>query len=283
MRRVLAMGILSVLMTTLVMTGSTASAIGLKVQPLQYKAAVKNGENLQGFIDVSNPSSVAVNVSVSVQGFRQINNDGGLEFYQDERLSAGIRPEQSSLELGSREAIRLYFTIAGKTLPQGDIHAALFFTTEPAQAQSGVGQSVRVGTLLSLVNETPGVRKATLTGFSAPLLQLDDTINGEYRIKNTGPKDTGFYPTVEVTAWPNGSARQVEGSLVFGGRERTNDVTYKTGYGIHRINVKYGQSSASRWVISVAPWMVVLGLFVLVIVAIELLLIKRRRKSLNKI
>ena len=57
---------------------------------------------------------------------------------------------------------------------------------------------------------------------------------------------SGFYPTVTVSAWPSGKKQQIESSLVFGGRQRSNDVAINTGYGIQRIDVSYGNSKQSR-------------------------------------
>ncbi len=257
----------------------SVSASSLKVAPLEYRSGLKDGETKQGFVDISNPVAEAVTVRVSVQGFRQIDDEGGLQFYDDKQLSTAILPELTSLELGPREAIRLFFTINGKLLPNGDVYAALFFTTEPKQAQNGVGQSVRVGTLLSLVNGNAGVRDAEVISLSFPSIQFDSQVKGSYRIKNTGPKGSGFYPAVTASSWPRGQAKQIESSLLFGGRERSNDFTYATGYGIYRIDVTYGGSKQSRWVLMIAPWMVVVGLLVILVVSIELLLLKKRRSK----
>ena len=254
------------------------SALGLKVAPLEYKTTLKKDEVQQGFVDVSNPSSVAVNVSTSVQAFKQINNDGGLQFYDEGLVSTGIRPELKQFELGPRESLRLFFSVDGRTLPEGDVYAALFFSTEPSAEQPGVGQSVRVGTILSIINTTPGSRKAEVTGVRMPLIQLDDTAKGTYSIKNTGPETSGFYPEVKVSVWP-GSSKTLDGSLVFGGRERTNDFSAVTGYGLHRVEVAYGDSTRSQWVLTLAPWMLILGLLVTIVVGVEIMLLRRRKKA----
>ena len=258
-------------------------ALGLKVAPLEYRATLKEGEKQQGFVDVSNPSAQVMSVKISVQAFKQIDNDGGLQFFDDPQVGAGIKPELTEAELGPREAIRLFFTIDGGALPEGDVYAAIFFTTDPKQPSNGVGQLVRVGTLLSLINKTPGERKAEVTGVSIPLLQLTDTVKGSYAIRNISNEGSGFYPSVEVSSWPAGKSEKKEGSLIFGGRERTNDFSYQTGFGIHNVQVAYGDSNRSQWVISIAPWMLVLALLITLIVGIELLLLKRRRKTAKKL
>jgi hypothetical protein len=260
----------------------SAQALGLKVAPLEYKTTLKDKERKQGIIDVSNPAGQAVKLRVSVQGFKQIDDDGGLQFFDDKKLSNAIKPDLTEAELGPREALRMSFTIDGSLLPEGDVYAAIFFTTELTQQTTGVGQLVRVGTILSIVNKTPGERSAEVTGLRLPFVQLSDTVSGSYSIKNTGTGGTGFYPVVTVSAVPGGKPRQQESSLVFSGRERSNDVKYKAGFGIHRVDVTYGKSVKSQWVITIAPWMIVLILFVAVIVGTELLLLKRRHKSAHK-
>lgn len=258
---------------------SNVSALGLKVAPLEYKTTIRASEVKQGFVDVSNPSSLAVTVKVNVQAFKQIDDDGGLQFYDDTQIQSGITPEMSDIELGPREAVRLFFTISGDKLPEGDVFAALFFTTDPKQAQSGVGQQVRVGTLLSLINKTPGDRSAEITKLNIPFFQLSSTVSGAYSVKNTASGTTGFYPTVKVSSWPAKTPKDVQSSLVFGGRERSNDFTYATGFGIHRLDVSYGDNKKSQWVVTIAPWMIILSLLIILIVGIELLLLKKRRKN----
>jgi hypothetical protein len=201
----------------------TSSALGLKVAPLEYKTTLKKNERQVGIIDVSNPMGQTVHVRTSVQAFRQIDNNGGLQFYDDERTASGIKTDLGQFDLGPREALRMSFTIDGAKLPEGDVFAAIFFTTDLAVPRSGVGQLVRVGTILSIVNKTPGSRAAEITGFNAAFLQLSDTPRG----------------------------------------------TYKVGY---------GNSKKSQWVVTIAPWMLIATIMVILIIGIELLLYKRRHK-----
>ena len=104
-------------------------------------------------------------------------------------------------------------------------------------------------------------------------------MSGTYKVKNIGSASGGFYPTVRVSAWPAGKTKDVQSSLVFGGRERQNDFQYPSGYGIHLVEVGYGGSKKSQWVITVAPWMLIATIMIILIIGIELLLFKRRHKS----
>lgn len=266
---------------TLFVSGD-ASALGLKVAPLQYKTTLKENERSRGFIDVSNPAGQSVSVQTSIQAFRQINNEGGLQFYDDRQVQLGITPELTNFDLGPREAVRMYFTVNGANLPQGDVYAAIFFTTNLKQARSGVGQLVRVGTLLSIVNKSPGARSAEVTSVKLPLIQFSETVTGEYSIRNLDKGDTGFYPQVEISRIFSAKSVKHEGALVFGGRTRTNDFTYDTGYGVHWVKVGYGSSTKGQLVVTLAPWMLVLALFIAFIVGVELLLLRRRQKKFNK-
>lgn len=260
----------------------SVSALGLKVAPLEYRATLKESEVQQGFVDVSNPSAQVVTIKASVQAFKQIDDEGGLQFYDDPQVSAGVKLDLTSAELGPREALRLFFSIDSKVLPEGDVYAAIFLTTDPKQPRNGVGQLVRVGTLLSIINRTPGERKAEITRVNMPLVQLTDTVKGSYAIKNTGTEGTGFYPNVNLSSRPWGSHKQTQASLIFGGHERTNDFSLKAGHGIRYIEVSYGSSKKGQWVVLLAPWMLIVTILALVIIGMELALLHRRRKSISR-
>lgn len=260
-------------------TAQPSHALGLKIAPLEYRTTLKNGESKKGFVDVSNPSGTTVTVEASVQAFKQIDNDGGLQFYNDKQINLGIKTDLSSFELGPHQALRMYFLINGKLLPPGDDYAAIFFTTQPKKPQNGVGQLVRVGTLLSIINGSPGQRQATVTGVSMPLVQFTDTVEGSYSTKNIGKAGTGFYPIVKIASSPGGKTRNIDSPLVFGGHERQNDFRLQTGFGLHYIEASYGNSKRGAWVLAIAPWMIVLAALILLIVGIELLLFRHRRKT----
>ena len=281
MRRWLA-GVLLVPLFALLPLAGDAQALGLKIAPLEYRTTLKEDERQRGFIDISNPSAQAVNVVTSVQAFRQIDDDGGLRFYDDARIEAGIRPELDRFTLGPREAIRVYFTVDGAKLPEGDVFAAVFFSTAPARQGEGIGQVVRVGTLLSIVNHTPGERKAVITDLELPFFQLGDDIQGNYRIRNTGSHTGGFYPQVTLAAWIGGGERRQDSVLVFGGNTRTNEFELSAGFGLKRVSVSYGGSERSGWVLLLPPWFIGVASIVLLIVGFEAALWHRRRLKRRK-
>ena len=282
MRRLL-IGLLLLPLCALIPLAGDAHALGLKIAPLEYRTTLKKDERQRGFIDVSNPSAQAVRVTSSVQAFRQIDDDGGLRFYDDARIEAGIRPELGSFTLGPREAIRVYFTVDGSKLPEGDIFAAVFFSTAPSQPRNGVGQTVRVGTLLSIVNHTPGERKAVITELEVPFFQLGNDIQGSYRIKNTGNHTGGFYPQVTLAAWIGGGERRQESVLVFGGNTRSNEFELSAGFGLKRVSVSYGNSERSGWVLLLPPWFIGVAAVLALIVGVEAALWHRRRLKRRKV
>lgn len=255
-----------------------AAALGLKVAPLEYKTNLQKSERKQGSIDVSNPSHQTVKVGVSVQAFRQISDQGGLQFYDDKQIQLGIVPSVKEFELGPREAVRVQFVLDSASLPKGDVYAAIFLTTDIKQPKNGVGQLVRVGTLLSIVNQSAGNREAEIVSVTLPVLQLTSSIKGKYEVRNTGAPTTGFYPKVTITSWPNGKTVQRDSSLVFGGRQRSNDFTYDAGVGFHFIEVGYKGSKKGQWVLVLPAWLLVVLSLTVVIVWVELLLYRKRRR-----
>lgn len=266
-----------------VLSAVPVGALSLKVAPLEYRTELRQGEKKKGFIDVSNPTSQNIVIKTSAQAFRQVDDNGSLQFYDSEQLSAGVLLDLDEFELGPREAVRMYFQLDGTKLPSGDVFGAIFFTTSPATQPDGVAQAVRLGTLLSIVNGTPGARNAEVKSLNTSFIQLSDTITGNYAIKNTGDpaKTTGFYPQVKVGVWPFGEQRTERAKLVFAGRTRQNDVELKAPpFGFYKVSVGYGASEQSRWVFAARPIALII-LFVVVFVGV-LLLRSYKRHSRSK-
>ena len=248
---------------------STAQAVGLKVAPLEYRTTLDKGEKQKGFVDISNPSNEKLRVNASVQAFRQTDDEGTLQFFDDEQFAAGVQLDLDEFDLGPREAVRMYFVVDGSRLPPGDIFGAIFFSTALDDSAPGTKQSVRLGSLLSITNGTPGSRQGAVTDLSVPLFQFGDTVSGKYWFKNTGDKgdSTGFYPTVSLKVQPFGESKLQTGKLTFAGITRANEFSLKSlPLGVYRVSALYqGGVGVSRWVVVISPtavvWLAIIALF----------------------
>ncbi len=239
----------------LVVLSPQVGAESLKIAPLKYEATLKKAETKKGYVDVSNPEYVPVDVKLSVQAFRQIDNDGSLQFYDNTQVSSGVTLDLASFTLKPRTAMRVYFLLDGSKLPTGDIFAAIFASTQPA-ISSGAVQSVRVGTLLFLTNGTPTSHQADITAIGASLFQIGDGLNATISVHNPGDEKsyTGFFPELTVKAQPY-STRTVQGPLVFAGRTRTVDYVQNGDYfGPIRILADTGNESSAKWVFAVTGY-----------------------------
>src|SRR5689334_4309658 len=116
MKKLLLVFILFGFLTTL-LTSEVANAATLRIAPLQYRTTLKKGETKKGFVDVNNPSNTTVRIVTQVQAFTQIDNNGGLQFYDNEQVAQGIKPDLSTFDLGAKETLRLYFSVDGTKLP----------------------------------------------------------------------------------------------------------------------------------------------------------------------
>lgn len=261
-----------------------AHALGLKVAPLEYRTTLKTGDKQKGFIDISNPSDQKVTVRSSVQAFRQTDNQGTLQFYDDEQVAAGTRLDLDEFELGPKEAVRMFFILDSTKLPSGDVFEAIFFTTNPTKPTVGMGEQIKLGTLLSIVNGAPGPRDAVITDVKLPFLQFDSSVRGTYTIRNTADPHaaTGFYPTVSLRAQPFGERTQQRGKLVFAGRSRQNSFRVDTPpIGLYKVSVGYRNGVQSRYVLVMTPLaiMATIGSVVGLIVLRKLMLWYRGRSS----
>lgn len=251
-----------------------ASAMGLSIRPLQYNVKLAVGERQKGFVDITNPTPESAVVTTSVQAFRQIDDKGSIQFYTSAAITAGVIPDLQEFALGPRETVRLFFIVDGTKLPSGDVFAAIFATLKPPTAThaSTSEQTVRVGTILSIVNGTPGARQADVTQLSLGFWQFDTKISGTYTVKNTADpvKTTGFYPAVSLSMMPLSLHQAATSKLVYAGRSRTNEFQIKTQrFGLYKITAQYGSSRKSTWVFVLSGvWQLVVGASMFTLVAV---------------
>ncbi len=281
-RRLGVLGVVLCFLVALVASTQTVQALGLKVAPLEYRATIGKGEKQKGFIDISNPNLETIRVKTSVQAFRQTDDNGTLEFFDSEQVSAGVKLDLDEFELKGREAVRMYFLLDGTKLPKGDVFAAIFFTSTDGLTSGMVNQQVRLGTLLSLVNETPGSRDAVVEKLNTSFVQFGATTKGSYEIKNTAQSQTtGFYPEVTLSSWPFGKTQKSTSRLVFAGRTRATDFELQLPpLGLYKVTATYGGSSKTNWILVLHPlFLVSLGILAGITVALVILRKQRRRKS----
>lgn len=204
---------------------SRASAVSLRIAPLDYQTTLSAGEKKKGYVDVVNTDRSTATIQLDVQGFRQTDNQGNLAFFHDDRLAEGIILDLTEVELLPGETVRVFFLIDGTKLPQGDTFAAIMARTA-ATASQGVGQSIQVGTLVIVQNGTPPARHAAVTKLEAPFLQIGDSLMANWLLTNTDPdtKTTGFFPQMTVLSRPY-AQKDIAGPLVMAGRSR--EVSYR--------------------------------------------------------
>jgi hypothetical protein len=236
---------------------ASVHAESLRLAPLTFEDDIE-GEKKKGFVDIANPTANAVSVTIEIQAFRQINDRGELEFYDDPLVSAGITPDLRSFELGPRESVRMYFGIDSQKLPKGRVFAGLFARSlSPGASLSGTTTSTRVGTLLMLQNGTKGKEVGEFAGSLIPIVHIGEGIRGAVVYKNTGTGEdaTGYFPVFSIAATPWGPESSQKGSLVFPGIQRTTNFDLQGDYvGVYRLVVRAGGDSVSQHIIVVTGY-----------------------------
>lgn len=260
-------------------SGTPVSASTLKITPLRYDASLEKGEKKKGFIDITNPTGETVKVALSVQAFRQIDDSGALEFYDNETIRSGVLLDLDEAELGPRETLHLAFVLDGTKLASGDNFAAIFASTVPSTVGAGE-QAIRVGTLFLISNGTPTAHEAVVKNLSGQLVQLGEGLHLNFDVQNTADKNTttGFSPTITVTAWPYVNDT-ITGPLVFAGRTRSVEYIKKGNYlGILAITVTTGGSKQTMYRLAITGhWRVFLPI-VLTAIALTVWLVRYVRK-----
>lgn len=279
-------GLVGLTLTLAVLVGLPfmAFAQSLKIAPLIYSDVVlAKGEVKKGFVDVSNPDSTKSIVTLQVKAFRQIDDEGGLEFYASEQVAAGVKLDFDRVTLEPRGAMRIYFVLDGAKLPQGDVFAAILASTVPS-GTAAAAQSVSVGTLLVIQNGTPASHQADITEFRASWLQIGDGLSASMKLRNPAePKSaTGFFPSVRVATQPYG-ATAVKGPLLFAGRTRSIEYRQNGDYfGPIYLKASSGSNEKGQLVFAATGYWRWLAP-VLVCVAVGIFVIARRsRPSFKK-
>jgi hypothetical protein len=222
-------------------SGASAELPELRIAPLRYQAHLEIGQPKSGFVDASNPSGSPIHVSFQVEAFRQINDRGELEFYDDSRLAAAVTPALSEFDIGPREAVRARFTIDPAKLGPGGAYGVIFLRTIPTgQATGQIATSARVGTLLILDVGGTGTQSGSISSLQVPRLifghaQAPVTLS----YSNTGTKATAlaFFPKLDLSFGFAGSPKTVTGPLVFPHRARVVKTTLHPGNAIGPVPV----------------------------------------------
>lgn len=261
-----------------------APSLSLQISPLRYDTTLSAGEKKKGFVDITNPSAASSNVKLSVQAFRQSNDNGGLEFYDDAVTARGVLLDYSQVALGPHETLHLAFLVDSTKLRTGDNFAAIFATTIPGTTAPGQ-QAVKVGTLLIVSNGTPTVHTASVESLTSSFVQFGDGLEASFSVHNTANANdnTGFSPEITVTAWPYINDK-VTGPLIFAGRTREVSYSKKGSYlGVVAVKVQVGDSQQTRYSLLVTGyWRFVVPL-VLLLLFVSLAVLLKRQSHLRKI
>lgn len=265
------------------MASVPAGAQTLRIQPLEYHTALKAGEMQKGFIDITNPDDKTAFIVVDVKAFRQADDQGVLQFYESEEITAGILPDLTEFELGPKETLRMFFHVDGSKLPTGDVFGAIFVSAQEEGSESGVYQTIRAGTLLNIVNKTPGSRQASITDLKIPFFHFGSHLAGSYTVKNTANQNevTGFYPSVTIAINPYRAEYKQPEKLVFAGISRTSSFTIEDSrLGFYKVSVSHAGSSKEQWVfMATGKWLgrAIVGMFSIMVLIAGVIVWRRLR------
>lgn len=239
-----------------VCVGATeAHAISLSVSPLKYDVSLTKGEKKKGFVDISNPSASRETVLLSVKAFRQVDNSGSLEFYDNVMVSGGILLDYQEVDIGPRETLHLAFVVDSTRLSPGDIFGAILASTKPEEG-APASQAVQVGTLLMISNGQPGPHHATIDDLNLSPFQVNDHISAQFTVHNIAKADSmsAFSPSIKVALWPYGE-ETVTGPLTFAGMSRSVEYVKRGNYvGFVKVSVSTDGSTQSRFVFVVTGY-----------------------------
>lgn len=250
--------------------GGSVAAESLSLSPLEYKATLQKGEKKKGHIDLVNPEPQTITVRLDVRGFKQADDDGGLDFFEDTKLQQGIILDLDEVELGPNEGARIYFLLDGDKLPAGDVFAAIMARGIGNGPSIGATPAVEVGTLMMLTNGAALDHHATIDSLHVPWWQTDQGLVAEMVVKNSDDPNgdaLAFVPRISIETWPYGR-KTVDGPLIFAGRSRTVQYRQPGNYfGPIKVTAAINGYSKSTWLFAVTGyWRLMAPLMVVVII-----------------
>lgn len=277
------------------LTAGTVTHAGdsIQMRPLLYKETLTPGQTKRGAIDIANASTAKVSLHVSVKFFRQIDDNGTLQFYEKPDEAAAIVPEYTDFDLEAKEAMRLIFTVDSAKLPQGDVFAVIMVSTQN-KSESGkqaITPNVQLGTLLILQNGAAGPRHAELSQLSLLPVQIGGAaVKGKVDVTNPADPDTstGFFPQMKARVEPWGASTHFDGPLVYAGRTRTVDFSVPSDqFGIYKVTIGANDTTVSQYVFLMTgkwTWLapVALGALTLCIIGITYAKKSRRHSTASR-
>jgi hypothetical protein len=258
---------------------------GLQINPLKYEDTLTSGQVKAGHIDVANPGDTTVTIAADVQGFRQIDLDGDLQFFRDEALAAGIIPDQAQFDLGPHESVRVPFSVNPAKLPRGGIYAAIFFRTVPtvpASSSSYIAESANVGTLLILNNGARASVGGHIVGFNLPFWQFGAGLAGSLTYQNTANPAGGaaIYPALSSQVLPWTGRAKFTGPFIMPGATRQFAFSRAGAYlGLLPVTILDPVTGrvTTRWVLACTGWWRLALPLVLVVIIVWLAAGRPRR------
>ena len=264
--------------------------LAIKTAPLKYQTQLEVGSVKFGYVDVSNPTKNRLRLVTEVQGFRQTGNQGQLEFFDDERIKAGIIPELNDFELGPREAVRLKFTVDANKLGEGGAYGALFARTIPAPSQPAGNEvriSARSGTLMILEIGKGGVKQGSINNVNLPSIIFGNELKGSFEYANVGvnPKSVAYSPKLSIKTGFFGKPKKYEGPLVMPKSARQIEFAQKGNHiGPIPITISDADNHAKSktvWVFAVTGFWKWLVPLVLILELLAIIIIVKRRKKVS--
>ena len=259
-----------------------AAAPSLKLTPLKYQEIIPADKAKLGFIDVANPSDGPVHVVSAIQAFRQVNLEGDLEFYADDKIANGIQVATTDFELGPREAARIGFTVDPLKLGVGGVYAAVFFRTVPPEESaplSHIATSAKVGTLLILNIGGEIKPEGSIKTVKVPRWNFGQGLSGTIEYANTATlrEAIAFNPSLDFKVGPWGKPSKVDGPLVMPGNTRRFEFSKPGSYlGLFPLTLSDSVTHQTRtvWVFAATGFWRLVLILLLALLAIRFIVAK---------
>lgn len=273
------------LIMSLPLRAAEKSDEGLRITPLRSYPVQKPGETTGDSITLTNYSDQPIEVSLSTETFKVVNEDYDYAFEATD-FTKWVRFVDSGLTLESQQSQAIAYTV-GVPLgaPAGGYYLALIASTVPADDTQSIKEVRRVASLIYLEVSGDIKRETKLLNFDLPWLTLSSKFEINIRLANTGTSHNRSRLQVNTVRWPyhRGTDRQIDTTLLPATVRKLEPKHQLSGFpGVYKVSVEYappqgGITRLNKYVLYLPLWLI-FTLLVLVATLVNKLL-KRRSKG----
>lgn len=248
-----------------------ATPNGIEVKPVRNYPALDRGSTGTGSLTLTNNTSAAQNISMSVETFGVTGENYDYSFSTSEEVNwISFAEPKFTLQPKQTKSVSYSIAVPGDATAGGH-YFSLLTIIDPPQDGEGVTEIRRVASLLYLEVSGSITKKSNLVSFSLPWFTTKPTIPTEVNLSNSGTSHSRARVLVTGRSWLSLLLRQpanqyalIEGTIVPSTvRRLPGEVKLPVSPGVYKITAEYAPNQGgivriNKTVVYSPVWFIIL-------------------------